>query len=129
MLVVEDAPDMRELLRAVLEGSRARVTTAGSAAEGLRALRTARPHLLVSDVGLPGEDGYAFIRQVRGLPEAEGGRTPAVALTAYARAEDRTRALLAGFQNHVPKPVEPLELVTVLARLSEALGGRAAGPA
>jgi CheY-like chemotaxis protein len=71
----------------------------------------------VADIGLPGEDGYALIQRVRGLPPDEGGQTPAVALTAYARVEDRMRTLSAGYHMHVAKPVEPLELVTILGSL------------
>ncbi|WP_084735940.1 PAS domain-containing protein [Cystobacter ferrugineus] len=117
VLLVDDEADTRELLRTLLEGCRARVETAGSAAEGLRALIQTRPHLLISDIGMPGEDGHAFIRKVRALPASEGGRIPAVALTAYARAEDRTRALLAGFKAHVPKPIERSELLAVILSL------------
>ncbi|WNG28992.1 PAS domain-containing protein [Cystobacter fuscus] len=117
VLLVDDEADTRELLRTLLEGCRARVETAGSAAEGLRALLQTRPHLLISDIGMPGEDGHAFIRKVRALPASEGGRIPAVALTAYARAEDRTRALLAGFKAHVPKPIERSELLAVILSL------------
>ncbi|MFP2933578.1 response regulator, partial [Pyxidicoccus sp. 3LG] len=106
------------LLRTLFEGCRARVRLAGSAEEGLRALGEELPDILVSDIGMPEEDGYAFIRKVRSLPSADSGRLPAVALTAYARVEDRTRVLLAGFQSHVPKPVEPLELLAVLASLA-----------
>jgi CheY-like chemotaxis protein len=79
----------------------------------------------VSDVEMPGEDGYTMVRRLRALGPAEGGLTPAVALTAYARAEDRRAALLAGFQTHVPKPVDPTELLTVVASLV----GRLSGPA
>jgi CheY-like chemotaxis protein len=77
-----------------------------------------RPHMIVSDIGMPDEDGYAFIRKVRALPVAQGGRTPAAALTAFARAEDRTRALRAGYQSHVSKPVESTELTAVVASLA-----------
>jgi PAS domain S-box-containing protein len=117
VLVVDDEEDTREMLRALLEGCHARVTCASSAAQGLMLLQEHRPDALVSDIGMPGEDGYTFIRKVRALNREQGGRTPAVALTAYARMEDRTRALLAGFQSHCPKPVEPLELMAVLASL------------
>ena len=85
---------------------------AGSAADALRLLNEERPDVLVSDIGMPGEDGYALIRQVRALGADQGGAMPAVALTAYARAEDRMKAILAGFQMHVSKPVEPAELLT-----------------
>ncbi|ATB31908.1 PAS domain-containing protein [Melittangium boletus] len=118
LLLVDDEADTREYLRTLLEGCRARVDTAASAAEGLETLLRTRPHLLVSDIGMPGEDGYSFIRKVRSLPASQGGRIPAVALTAYARAEDRTRALLAGFKAHVPKPIERSELLAVLISLA-----------
>lgn len=114
VLIVDDEADTRELLRTLLENCRAVVETASSAEEGLRRLTQRRPHVLLSDIGMPGEDGYTFIRKVRALSASEGGRTPAVALTAYARAEDRTRALLAGFKAHVPKPIERSELLAVL---------------
>ncbi len=117
ILVVDDEADARELVRTLLEHCKAEVMTAGSAEEGLALLKAQRPHLLVSDIGMPGVDGYALIQQVRALPESEGGETPAVALTAYARVQDRTRVLLAGFNSYVPKPVEPLELLAVLASL------------
>ena len=73
--------------------------------------------MLVSDIGMPGEDGYSLIRRVRALGPEDGGDTPAVALTAYARAEDRVKAVMAGFQHHVAKPVEPAELITMVASL------------
>jgi len=76
----------------------------------------------VSDIGMPEEDGYSLIRQIRALPDDRGGRIPAAALTAYAGAEDRKRALLAGFQLHIPKPVEPTELVAVVATLAGRTG-------
>jgi CheY-like chemotaxis protein len=79
-----------------------------------------RPEVIVSDIAMPEEDGYAFIRQVRALPPEAGGRTPAVALTALARARDRVRALAAGFQTHLPKPVDPNELVLAVANLRDA---------
>ncbi|MFL5357341.1 PAS domain-containing protein [Archangium sp.] len=117
ILVVDDEEDNREVLKVMLEEYGARVLTAASAAEGLRAVREGRPELLISDIGMPGEDGYRLIAQVRALPAEEGGQVPAVALTAYARVEDRTHALTAGFNMHVAKPVEPSELLTILANL------------
>jgi PAS domain S-box-containing protein len=120
VLVVDDEADARELVASILEESGARVRVAASAEEGFTRLREERPAVLVSDVGMPGEDGYGLIRRVRALPGDAGGRTPAVALTAYARLQDRTRALLEGFQLHLPKPVEPDELVAAVANL----GGR-----
>lgn len=118
VLVVDDEPDARQLLTTVLSPYGAQVMTAASAAEALAAVPQFHPDVLVSDIGMPKEDGYVLIRQLRGLPPEQGGRIPAVALTAYARSEDRTQALLAGFQLHIPKPVNPAELVAVIANLT-----------
>ncbi|EYF04595.1 response regulator [Chondromyces apiculatus] len=115
VLVVDDAQDARDLIASILEACGARVTTASSAPEGLEALKAGRPDLLISDIGMPGQSGYDLISRVRTLPAGEGGRTPAVALTGHAHMEDRTRALVAGFQTHVPKPIDPTELVLVVA--------------
>ncbi len=117
ILVVDDEPDTRELLKAGLGQSGAEVTAAGSAAEALAAMRASVPDLLISDIGMPEEDGYEMIRRVRALPDEGGGRVPAIALTAYARVEDRMHALRSGYQMHVPKPVEMAELVAVAASL------------
>jgi PAS domain S-box-containing protein len=118
VLVVDDEPDTRELLRAVLGQCGAEVTAVGSASEALSAIEASPPDLLISDIGMPEQDGYDLIRQVRGLPKERGGRVPAIALTAYARADDRLQALRAGYQMHVPKPVEMAELVAVAASLT-----------
>ncbi len=118
VVAVDDDADARKLLETVLTRCRAEVTVVASAAEALEAVRRMRPDVLLSDVEMPGEDGYSFIAKVRALPSEEGGQTPAAALTAYARMEDRTKALRAGFQMHVPKPVEPAELVAVVANLA-----------
>ncbi|MDB5296167.1 MAG: two-component sensor histidine kinase, partial [Phycisphaerales bacterium] len=118
VLVVDDEPDALSLARRVLEGRGARVFIAGSAADGLAAVRGELPDVLVSDIGMPETDGYALIRSVRALRPDEGGRIPAAALTAFARPEDRDRALAAGFQAHVTKPVEPDEFLTVVAGLA-----------
>jgi CheY-like chemotaxis protein len=91
-----------------------------SAREALETLAGIMPDVIVSDIGLPEEDGYSLIRKIRSLPSESGGRTPAVALTAYAREEDAHRAFAAGYQIHLAKPVEPVELATVVANL----GGR-----
>ena len=115
VLVVDDEPDTRELLKAGLGQCGAEVWAAGSAAEALEAMRTARPDLLISDIGMPEMDGYELIRRVRALSNDHGGGIPAIALTAYARVEDRMQALRAGYQMHVPKPVELAELVAVAA--------------
>jgi PAS domain S-box-containing protein len=116
VLVVDDEPDARELVVAVLEQMGALVSSAGSAAEALASIEQQLPDLLLSDIGMPGEDGYALIRKLRALPHA--AHIPAAALTAYARAEDRRKALDAGFMMHIPKPVEPAELVSVIANLT-----------
>ncbi len=118
VLAVDDEPDARVLLKRVLEECGARVFIAASAQEGLVTLQRELPDMIISDIGMPGEDGYEFIKQVRQLKPEAGGRTPAAALTAFARAEDRTRALRAGYQTHVAKPVEPTELTAVVASLA-----------
>jgi PAS domain S-box-containing protein len=118
VLVVDDEEDTRYLVSSILEQCAARVSTAASAEEGLAALKRLRPDVLLSDLGMPVEDGYSLIMKVRALPPDEGGRTPAAALTAYARVEDRMKVLRSGFQIHLPKPVEPAELVTVVASLA-----------
>jgi signal transduction histidine kinase/ActR/RegA family two-component response regulator len=118
VLVVDDELDARELIATVLEKCGATVERAGSTQEALSKLEAWRPDVLLSDIGMPEEDGYALIRQVRGRLPANGGSIPAASLTAYASPEDRKRALLAGFTMHVPKPVEPSELVAVVASLA-----------
>jgi PAS domain S-box-containing protein len=115
VLVVDDEPDAREMLSVGLGQCGAKVTTASSAREALEAVAGGKFDAMISDIGMPGEDGYELIRRVRALPS--GGRIPAVALTAYARTEDRLRALRAGFEMHVSKPVELTELVVVIANL------------
>ncbi|YAF98489.1 MAG: PAS domain S-box protein [Nodularia sp. CChRGM 3473] len=118
VLVVDDEPDARQLLTTILGQYGAQVMAAASTFEALVALEEFHPDVLVSDIGMPQEDGYTLIRKLRALSQEQGGRIPAVALTAYARAEDRTQALLAGFQLHVPKPVNPTELAAVVANLA-----------
>jgi PAS domain S-box-containing protein len=118
VLVVDDELDARQLLTTVLSQYGAQVIAVASAADALAAVQQFQPDVLVSDIGMPETDGYALIRQLRSLPSEQGGRIPAVALTAYARAEDRTQALLAGFQLHVSKPVNPAELAAVVANLA-----------
>ncbi len=121
VLVVDDEPDTRELLTVVLRHYGATVTAVESAGGALQSLERARPDVLVSDIGMPGEDGYTLIRRIRAM-EPEGRRMPAIALTAYARKEERARALRAGYQRHVAKPVEPLELASVIASLTGKAG-------
>ncbi len=118
VLVVDDHTDARELLAMVLSSAGASVSAAASAPDALEALKREPPDVLVSDIGMPGEDGFALVRRVKALRPEDGGRTPAIALTAYATEEDRLRALAAGFAEHLPKPVEPADLVTAVAHLA-----------
>jgi CheY-like chemotaxis protein/nitrogen-specific signal transduction histidine kinase len=117
VLVVDDEADTLELIKVLLGQCGARVTTASSAAEALELLKRTTPHVIISDIGMPTEDGFEFIRKVRQLPPEQGGKIPAVALTAYARAEDRLRVLRSGYQMHVSKPVELAELVAIVANI------------
>jgi CheY-like chemotaxis protein/nitrogen-specific signal transduction histidine kinase len=117
VLVVDDEPDARDLLQAVLERAGAVVRTAASAAEAMAAFPRFTPHVLVSDVGMPGEDGYTLMQRIRALGGPGGGDIPSIALTAYARAEDKTRALTSGFTAHIGKPVQPQVLLEALTRL------------
>jgi PAS domain S-box-containing protein len=116
ILVVDDEPDGRSLIERLLRDCDATVTTAGSAGEAMERVVRERPDVLLSDIGMPKEDGYALIRRVRDL-DGEKGRIPAIAVTAYARAEDRVKAIQAGYQMHLAKPVEGAKLVEAVARL------------
>lgn len=118
VLVVDDEADTRELICEVLKECGADVITSPSVADALLALEQHKPDILISDLGMPDEDGYALISKIRALPAEQGGQIPAAALTAYARAEDRMRVLRSGFQFHLPKPVDSAELVTVVASLA-----------
>lgn len=118
ILVVEDDPDTQELLKTVLQQHGAEVAAVGSAANALVEIERIRPDVIISDIAMGGENGYQFIRKVRSLPREAGGHIPAIALTAYAGSADRRRALLAGFQTHVAKPVEPDDLLTVILSLT-----------
>lgn len=119
ILVIDDELDSLELINEVLTEYEADVITAANAAEGLELLKSRRPDVMISDIGMPGKDGYQLIREVRNLPAAHGGNTPAIALTAFARAEDRTRAMIAGYQMHLSKPVESHELIATIGSLSK----------
>ena len=122
VLVVDDEADARALLWRVLDDCGAIVTTAASAGEALDRLREARPDVLVSDIGMPDEDGFSLIRRVRALGPEQGGNIPAVALTAYARVQDRVMSITAGFHMHVAKPVEPAEFIATVASLACRVG-------
>jgi CheY-like chemotaxis protein len=121
VMVVDDEHDAREVLWHILSERGARVTACASAAEAISAIDRAAPDVLVSDIGMPGEDGYEFIRKVRMLGDPIG-RVPAVALTAFSRLDDRTQALLAGFQTHLTKPVDARELILTVAAMARRLG-------
>jgi CheY-like chemotaxis protein len=123
VLVIEDDQDTRDLIRRLLESHRAHVVVAATAPEALEVLQRDRPDMIVSDIGLPDVDGYELIRRIRGLDDALA-QTPAVALTAFARFEDRTRALAAGFNAHVAKPVEPSELVITVGSFANLIAAR-----
>jgi PAS domain S-box-containing protein len=118
IVVVDDEADARDLLNTVLTQYGAEVVTRATAQDTIDAIAQFQPHILVSDIGMPGEDGYTLIRRLRQLPAEQGGQVPAIALTAYARAEDRTQALAAGFQQHIPKPVNPDKLAAVVSELA-----------
>ena len=115
ILVVDDEADSRDLVKAILTGCGAEVNCCESAADGIKAVREWKPDLLVSDIGMPGEDGYSLIKKVRNLRSKRAKQLPAIALTAYATKEDKARALSVGFQMHVAKPIEPETLVMSIA--------------
>jgi signal transduction histidine kinase/CheY-like chemotaxis protein len=119
VLVVDDETDARQLISHLIARAGAEVKTCGSAHEALELLEQWRPDVLMSDIAMPGEDGYSLIRKVRALSPTKGGQTPAAALTAYAREEDRQRALAEGYQMHVAKPISSGQLVAILAQLAE----------
>ncbi|MBP6824646.1 MAG: response regulator, partial [Acidobacteria bacterium] len=117
VLVVDDEHDTREVLSVMLARYGTEVRAAGSVREALEVLSEWKPDMLVSDIGMPDEDGYVMIRKLRALSAEEGGELPAVALTAFASPADREKALAAGFQRHLAKPVEPVELAKIVARV------------
>ena len=120
MLIVDDDKDSLQILTAMLTEYGSIVRSAASAAEAVEVLQWFKPDVLVSDLAMPGEDGYSLITKMRELDAGRGHQTPAVALTAYVRVEDRARALAAGFNLFVPKPVELSELIIAIANLAEA---------
>ena|SRR5687768_881250 len=118
ILVVEDDPDTQELLKTVLRRHGANVKTVASSTNALAEIGSSKPDVIISDIGMAGENGYELIRKIRSMDPDNGGRIPAIALTAYAGATDRRRALLAGFQTHLAKPVEPDDLLAVILSLT-----------
>ncbi|MDQ3070361.1 MAG: response regulator [Acidobacteriota bacterium] len=122
VLVVDDQSDARNLIKRVLEDCAAEVITAGTVDEALELIEAERPDVLVSDIGMPDADGFELLKRVRALGADRGGRIPAIALTAFARSEDRTRALRAGFLVHVSKRVDPSELVATVASVTGRVG-------
>ncbi|HMI85493.1 MAG TPA: PAS domain S-box protein [Polyangiaceae bacterium] len=123
VLAVDDEPDARDLIGAVLEQAGAVVETAPSAALGFEAFKRFRPDVLVSDIGMPDEDGFTFMRRIRALSSAEGGKVPSLALTAFASEEDRGKAIGAGYTTHLGKPVSPDALATAVANLAAVTSG------
>lgn len=117
ILVVDDEEDILDIVEMLIQAHGAQTRSAGGAADGLACIRTFRPDALVSDLAMPGEDGYAFIRKVRSLPANQGGSVPAIALTAHVYNDDRDRALASGFDAFLPKPVRPRALVDFLRAL------------
>jgi len=118
VIVLDDEADTRKLVARLLTDCKAVVRTAANASEAIAELRRAKPDVLISDIGMPDTDGYQFIQEVRELASAEGGSVPAIALTAFARSEDRTRAMMAGYNMHVAKPIEAHELLATVASLA-----------
>jgi CheY-like chemotaxis protein len=118
VLIVDDELDARELIQEMLVQRDANVITAASAAEGLKLLKAERPDVIISDISMPEKNGYQFIAEVRNLPAEDGGRTPAIALTAFVQMEEKTKAVSAGYQKHLPKPVDAFELVTAITSLA-----------
>jgi CheY-like chemotaxis protein len=123
VLVVDDEPDIRDLVTFILEEYGAAVTAVTSAPEALEAMSESLPDVLISDIAMPEIDGYMLIRQVRQQPAQQGGNIPAIALTAYAGEVNEQQAIAAGFQMHIPKPIDPDELMEAIASLIQAKTG------
>ncbi|RUT05952.1 hypothetical protein DSM106972_031580 [Dulcicalothrix desertica PCC 7102] len=117
ILVVDDDQDSQELLAFMLEQEGAEIQTASSALEALSLVTQWQPDVLLSDIGMPQMDGYTLIRQIRNLPKEQGGEVPAIALTAYAAEADKETALSSGFQQHIAKPVDPVECIGAIIQL------------
>ena len=129
ILVVDDEPEGGRVVRLLLEACGAKVTEASDAKVGFEALLSSPPDVLISDIGMPDEDGYSFIRRIRELGLEKGGGNPAIALTAYARTEDRMRSIINCFQMHLSKPVESAEFLTMVASLTNRTSLLGAKPA
>jgi CheY-like chemotaxis protein len=121
VLLVDDVKDARDMIEEVLRQCGANVIAVAAAQEAIESLQAIRPDVLITDISMPHGDGYALIHAVRALRPEEGGQTPAVAMTAYATETDRARLLAAGFQLHLAKPIDPLELPSQLAKLVGAI--------
>jgi CheY-like chemotaxis protein len=128
IVLVDDEPDARDVVARVLSRAGAVTCSAGTVREALAAVTRERPDVIVSDIAMPDEDGYDLIRKLRELSPTHGGTIPALALTAYAREEDRLRCITCGFQAHLPKPVDPNDLVALVAHLASQQTTRAAQP-
>ncbi|HKE04945.1 MAG TPA: response regulator [Blastocatellia bacterium] len=115
---MDDEADARELVAMMLAQGGAEVRTSVSVTEALAVCDEWRPDILISDIGMPGEDGYMLIKKLRARESESGGHIPAIALTAYGRQEDRRRALSVGYESHIPKPIEPVELLAAVASLT-----------
>jgi DNA-binding response OmpR family regulator len=126
VLLVEDSYDTRESMRIWLKQNGAEVTGAATAEEAFELLAQTRPHVLLCDIGLPGEDGYALLRRIRSLDAQHGGLTPAAAITAYTDPEHRVKAIMAGFWDYVPKPADLPLLVAVVRNLVQAAAAQPA---
>lgn len=124
VFVVDDEPDAVALLKEILNAAGARVTTAGSARAALETIQNARPDVLVTDVGMPVMDGFELIERLRRADDQALRDIPAAALTAYARTEDRAKALLSGFEMHLAKPIDPAELVAAVKALARRRSGQ-----
>jgi len=117
VLVIDDELDARELIRRILAQQEASVITAARAADGLELLKTEKPDIVISDISMPEKNGYQFIAEVRNLSAENGGTIPAIALTAFAHPDDRTKMMSAGYQKHLSKPVDSVALITAIDNL------------
>jgi CheY-like chemotaxis protein len=129
ILVVDDDPDAPDLVGEILRRAGSAVVTAASAAEALAAVARHRPTMIITDLGMPGDDGIDLLRRIRGLDDPQFRRIPALALTAYATATDRELTIAGGFQRHLVKPVDPVDLVNAVAEVMAAAGGSRSEPA